>query len=109
MRQLRSIFGGLAAAFFVAVLAGCGLTPQGDMIRATVADKGAQVADEGLTNAEWFLCQAASVGSVKRRYGRNPEASKAYANLCASAYSAGLVPGLGNRGSPGMRPPASPD
>ncbi len=60
----------------------CGLTPQGDVIRAAVSEKGALAMDEGLTNAEWFLCQAASVGSVKRRYGSSPERSKAYTDLC---------------------------
>ncbi|MCG8607892.1 hypothetical protein MJD09_23265 [bacterium] len=60
----------------------CGLTPQGDVIRSAVSGKGAAAMDEGLTNAEWFLCQAASVGSVKRRYGSSPERSKAYMDLC---------------------------
>ena len=71
----------------------CGLTPQGDIIRATAAEKGALAMDEGLTNAEWFLCQAASVGSVKRRYGISPARSKAYADLC-SAASETIVPVL---------------
>lgn len=73
------------------VLAGCGLTPQGDIVRSTVAERGAEVMDGGLTNAEWFLCQAASVGSIKRRYGSSAEKSKAYTDLCRES---GEVPGL---------------
>lgn len=71
----------------------CGLTPQAETIRGAVSDKGARAMDEGLTNAEWFICQAASVGSVKRRYGSSPERSKAYLDLC-NAGSAAMVPQL---------------
>ena len=62
-------------------LAACGLTPQGDMIRAAVKTGGAQVMDEGLNNAEWYICQAASIGAVRRRYGK-PGLSDAYRTLC---------------------------
>ena len=63
------------------LLAGCGFTPQGDMIRAAVRAGGAQVMDEGLNNAEWYICQAASIGAVRRHYGK-PGLSDAYRTLC---------------------------
>ncbi len=66
------------------LLAGCGFTPQGDMIRAAAKTGGAQVMDEGLNNAEWYICQAASIGAVRRRYGK-PELSDAYRKLCDQA------------------------
>ena len=48
---------------------GCGFTPQGDAARSAVKELGAQAFDEGLENAEWFICSGASVGSIQRRYG----------------------------------------
>lgn len=63
-------------------LAGCGLTPQGDTLRSTVATRGAEAADSLLENAEWAICYAASIGSVKRRYGVDPGRAKAYAEFC---------------------------
>ena len=63
------------------VLGGCGFTPQGNALRAAVKAGGAQAMDEGLNNAEWYICQAASIGSVRRRYGK-PGLSDAYRTLC---------------------------
>jgi hypothetical protein len=78
-RKLR----GMAAAAAVLVLASCGFTPEGDMARDFVKTKGAQAYDAGLENAEWFLCNAASVGSIRRRYGRDAQTVAAYNALCA--------------------------
>ena len=47
-----------------------------------VAEKGASLADDMLEDAEWVLCAAASIGSVKRRYGRDPSTAAAYGELC---------------------------
>ncbi len=71
----------IAAALF---LGACGFTPQGDTLRAAVKAGGAQVMDEGLNNAEWYICQAASIGAVRRRYGK-PGLSDAYRTLCDQA------------------------
>ena len=35
------------------MLAACGFTPQGDMVRGVVRERGAQAYDEGISNAEW--------------------------------------------------------
>lgn len=75
------------------LLAGCGFTPQGDAVRAAVKDAGAQAFDEGLANSEFFLCQAASIGSVKRRYGQSSEMAAAYNELCAQAGGELIVTG----------------
>ena len=74
-----AIAGALLGAF---LLAGCGLTPQGDFARRAVATEGARIMDAGLENAEWFLCNAASIASVKRRYGKNQDTADAYRQLC---------------------------
>ncbi len=66
----------------ILLLAGCGFTPQGDLARDIVREKGAQAYDEGLENAEWFICHAASIGSIRRRYGRDADMAAAYKRLC---------------------------
>ncbi|MDA1311194.1 MAG: hypothetical protein O2985_16515 [Proteobacteria bacterium] len=78
MKHLR-IAGALA---LVLILSACGQTPFGDMARGQIATRGATAYDTGLENAEWFLCQAASVGSVKRRYGVSDQTATAYNKLC---------------------------
>ena len=72
-------------------LAGCGFTDTGDFIRKTASQAGAQAFDEGLVNAEWFICQAASIGAIKRRYGQSAEAAAAYDALCARSGSENIV------------------
>ena len=64
------------------MLAGCGLTDTGTRARDFVASEGARAYDEGLANAEFFICRAASVGSVQRRYGRDTETAEAWRVLC---------------------------
>ena len=83
-----------AIAFVLAailLLTGCGLTSQGDAIRAALADKGATAMDAGVENALWFLCKAASVGSVNRAFGDDGSRSAAYKALCAEPPAA-VVP-----------------
>ena len=62
------------------LLASCGFTPQGDLVRGVVREKGAQAYDEGLANSLWFMCNAASVGSIRRAFGKNMDA---YNSLCS--------------------------
>ena len=50
--------------------------------KTAVAVKGAEVADEVLTTAEWTLCEVATRGSLKRRYGTSIERAKAYKEFC---------------------------
>lgn len=63
-------------------LSACGFTPQGDLARDVIREKGAQAYDEGLANALWFMCSGASVGSIRRTFGKN---MAAYNSLCADA------------------------
>ena len=74
-------------------LAGCGLTPAGDAIRDFAKVDGAKAYDEGLANAEWFVCKAASIGSVQRRYGRNRDLAEAWRALCLGDPEASLLIG----------------
>jgi hypothetical protein len=50
-----------------------------------MADRGADVSDEALVAAEWGICRAASVGSVLRRYGTDPERMAAWQMMCLPA------------------------
>ena len=61
---------------------GCGFTPQGDLVRSAVAQRGADAYDEGLANAEWFMCTAASIGSIRRNYCRTQDDCTRYLDFC---------------------------
>lgn len=65
----------VAAALF---LTGCA---QYGMVKKVVAENGEQAKDEALEAAEWYMCNAASVGAVKRRY-TTPEQVASYNVLC---------------------------
>ncbi len=69
----------------------CGFTEQGDLARQVVSAKGAQAMDEGLVNAEFFICRAASVGSVTRRYGSTAEKARAWRTLCSTDKELQLI------------------
>ena len=77
---------GLGLALLVAIVAlpltACGLTPQGDLFRGTVQTRGAEIADQTLENAHWYTCSAASIGSIKRKYGQTVESSEIYRKYC---------------------------
>lgn len=72
-------------------ISGCGITPEGNVFRAAVQERGAQVMDEGIDNVTWWLCQGASVGSIKREFGASQELADAYATICAQDNSASIV------------------
>jgi len=75
-----------AICFAIALLAlgACGQTPQGSLIRDVVQTRGAEIYDEGLENAEFFICRAASVGAVMRRYGSSVDRAQAWRTLCVA-------------------------
>ncbi len=64
------------------LLGACGFTAEGDLARAAVAAKGAEAYDAGLDNATWFICNAASIGAINRRFGGDPET---YLAFCGAA------------------------
>ena len=47
--------------------------------------------DEGLANAEFFICRAASVGSVYRRYARDKQTAQAWKTLCLGDPEADIL------------------
>lgn len=87
----------------LALLAGCGFTPEGDALRAVAAARGAEAYDAGLDNSVWFVCNAASIGSINRRFGSDPDT---YLKFCGAAR--GAVPPAkidGAQSAPGKVPP----
>lgn len=77
-----------------------------------VQTHGAEAADEALALTEWAMCNAATVGSVFRRYGTDPELAEAYTRLCLPSRDAVLrllggtpTPGPAIRPMPGRQAP----
>ena len=61
----------LSALAAVLFLAGCGLTPQGDLVRGAVQERGRAVAAQALQNAIWYKCRVSPVGAIQDHYGRS--------------------------------------
>ncbi len=103
----RDLFG-IVAFMALVFLAGCGFTPQGEVIRSQAFEKGGQAYDYGLDNAELFVCQIASVGSVKRRYWGSQLDFETWAKFCQiGAEARGLKLDVGPA-RPQEGPPAQP-
>ncbi len=79
MRPMLTI---AAALVTLALLAGCAQTPEGQIVRDVVKTRGAAIADAGLENAMWFACNAATIGSVRRMFGRDATSAINYRALC---------------------------
>ncbi len=62
-----------------------------DTARDVVKLKGAQAADQGLTDAEWLVCNAAPIGSIKRRYGQTVERADTYREFCDGDGQANVI------------------
>lgn len=76
----------------VLVLSSCGFTQEGDLLREAVRTYGAQAYDEGLENAEFYICRAASVGSIVRRYGQDAKLFSAWRALCIGVDAPPFTP-----------------
>jgi hypothetical protein len=53
-------------------------------VKAGVANNGALVADEALGAAEWGVCDAATIGAWKRRYGNDSGKVEGWRALCGT-------------------------
>ncbi len=78
----------LIAISLLVLLAACSTL---DTARDVVKQKGAQAADQGLTDAEWVVCKASPVGAVKRRYGLTVESAETYRRFCDGDGKANVV------------------
>lgn len=66
----------------ILILAGCGITPEGQAAREAISSYSAKIADGELLNLEWAICNAVSIGAVKRRYGTVQAKADAYKTFC---------------------------
>jgi hypothetical protein len=73
------------------MLSSCGFTPEGDIARGTIKDKGAQAYDEGLENSLWFLCNGVSIGAIRRKFGSDQRMADAYHTLCTPTVNVIVV------------------
>ncbi len=80
MSKVFEGWGGLSVLLLL-LATGC-VTSTGNALKATAMSRGAAIADEGLAGAKWFVCKGATVGSVKREYGRTVEDAEAYRKFC---------------------------
>ena len=74
------------------LLGGCGFTTTGDAFESTARASAAKAYDAGLVNAEQFMCNDTSVGSVKRRYLKTPGEAEIYNDFCNQAGRFEAVP-----------------
>lgn len=81
----------LLAVVVTTLTTACGFTTEGSAIREFVKVEGAGAYDEGLLNSEWFICRAASVGSVFRRYGQSVDKAEGWRALCLGDPGAELL------------------
>jgi len=72
----------LISILAVLFLAGCGLTPQGDLIRGAIAEKGRQAAAQALQNAIWYKCRVSPVGAIQDHYGRSQTMAEVWRKEC---------------------------
>ena len=109
---MRRILTALALAALLA-LAACGNAREAAREGfEALQTEGAAAADTLAKGAEWVVCNAATVGAVRRRWGQSVEDAKVYAAFCSSPQDAALmrldarIEALERKNSP--EPPASP-
>ena len=81
----------LIITLMLLAIAGCGFTPSGTAVRGAVKTYSAQAFDEGLKNAEYYICKVASIGAVSRRYGRSQDTADAWKMLCKGDISVDII------------------
>ena len=62
-----------------------------DSVKKTIAMKGAEISDDALTDAVWWTCKGASIGSVQRRYGQTRDRAIMYREFCFGQDEVNIV------------------
>ena len=73
------------------LLAGCGLTSEGNLLRGAIQSQGREAAAQAVLDAEWTLCRAMPVGAVLDRYGRSQDTADAWRTLCRGSNEAKII------------------
>lgn len=61
-------------------------------VKNGVATHGAAIADESLIVARWAVCDAATVGAVRRKYAGDPAGLAAWQAFCTLKESKAVAP-----------------
>jgi hypothetical protein len=72
----------LIITIMLLALTGCGFTSAGTAFTTMARKAGQQAMDSGVVKATWFLCDAASVGAIQRRFGQSEDKADAWRSLC---------------------------
>lgn len=72
----------LIVTIMLLALTGCGFTAAGTALKAAAREAGKQAMDAGVAQSTWFLCSAASVGAIQRRFGQSETMANAWRALC---------------------------
>lgn len=67
------------AAFLATVLSGCAELQ-------TVKNQGQQISNTMLETGEYGVCYAATIGSLKRRYGNDADLAAAWERFCTEVW-----------------------
>ena len=62
-----------------------------DIAKKAVAIKAAEISDTALSDAVWWTCKGASVGSVQRKYGLTRDRADMYKEFCFGQSDANIV------------------
>lgn len=72
------------------VLAGCAQYEAFQDLKEMGKKRAADVADNKLENDIWFICQGATIGSIRRKWGNK---SEVYNNFCKDSSGSVIGPG----------------
>ena len=72
----------LLAFALVILVSGCGLTDKGNAFRNYFQEKAAIATTQMLDNSVWYTCEAASIGSIRKRFGSSQQTAFIYHNFC---------------------------
>ncbi len=50
-----------------------------------------EISSQGLSDAEWYVCKAAPIGTVIKRYGKTDERAREYKEFCNPATEVNIV------------------
>lgn len=77
----------LIPLLLIAALSGCA----SQNTKQSVASYGAGIADDKLDSTLWYLCNAATVGSIKREFGTSLSRADLYKSMCEGEKGANVV------------------
>ncbi len=83
MKALTTYAAALAIVVAAGFLVSCSaLSPQLDMVRSAVLERGSSVADRVVADAELVMCRIGTIGSIERRYGATAALAEARRTIC---------------------------